>query len=74
MELEYFDTVMLQKYIDAGVPIFGICRGAQTMIAHFGGKLDQDYPQKYSSPNRGELVDTLKFTKKICEIISLAIS
>ena len=39
---EYFDTVHLPKYIEMGVPIFGICRGMQSLWVHFGGKLSQD--------------------------------
>jgi putative glutamine amidotransferase len=38
---EYFDLVMLPKYIKAGIPIFGICRGIQTICVHFGAKLIQ---------------------------------
>jgi len=38
---EYFDIFYLPQYIEAGVPIFGICRGHQTLAVHFGGKLIQ---------------------------------
>lgn len=39
--LEYFDKEMLPKYIDAGIPIIACCRGLQTVVTHFGGKLTQ---------------------------------
>ena len=38
---DYFDKVYLPQYIAAGVPVFAICRGAQAIAAHFGGKLIQ---------------------------------
>jgi putative glutamine amidotransferase len=39
---EYFDTFILPRYINNGTPIFGICRGCQTLAVHFGGRLIQD--------------------------------
>jgi putative glutamine amidotransferase len=39
---EYFDVHRLPLYIKAGVPVFGICRGLQTLAVHFGGRLCQD--------------------------------
>lgn len=39
---ERFDRVLLPKYIENRTPIFGICRGHQTLAVHFGGKLIQD--------------------------------
>lgn len=38
---EHFDKVYLQQYIDAGIPIFAICRGMQSVGVHFGAKLVQ---------------------------------
>jgi putative glutamine amidotransferase len=40
--LENFDHRYLRAYVDNGTPIFGICRGHQTLAVHFGGKLIQD--------------------------------
>lgn len=54
---EWFDTNMLGKYIDANIPIFGICRGFQTLSVYFGCTLSQHISQAYSE-NRYELVDT----------------
>ena len=39
---ERFDEVLLPQYIANRTPIFGICRGHQTLAVHFGGKLVQD--------------------------------
>lgn len=39
--LEYFDAVMLPQYIESGIPIFAICRGAQKLWTLAGGSLDQ---------------------------------
>jgi len=39
---EYFDTIVLPKYIDHGTPVFGICRGIQTLAVLFGAKLIQN--------------------------------
>lgn len=59
--LEYFDEYVLPGYIDANVPILGICRGFQTLNVHYGGTLSQHIKQAYSSP-RSEKVDDLTIT------------
>jgi len=58
--LEYFDTEILPQYIQNETPIFGICRGLQTLNVHFGGKLVQqiNFFHGYSEP-RTELVNEL---------------
>jgi putative glutamine amidotransferase len=38
---EYFDTIVLPKYIENGTPVFGICRGIQTIAVLFGARLVQ---------------------------------
>jgi putative glutamine amidotransferase len=50
--LEHFDTTYLQDYIECGVPVFGICRGFQSLNVHFGGILLQEIGEhKKSSYN-----------------------
>jgi putative glutamine amidotransferase len=61
MQMEWFDTVMLPKYIAKGTPVFGICRGFQSLNVLFGGSLYQDYPFTYSAKSRDELVETLLY-------------
>jgi putative glutamine amidotransferase len=39
---EWFDFDYLPKYIEIGTPIFGICRGMQSLFVHFGGSIHQD--------------------------------
>lgn len=54
---EYFDRVLLPQYINAKTCIIGICRGAQSLVVHFGGKLYQHYGQDYSPEHeRGKAV------------------
>lgn len=47
--LEFFDEVVLPEYIKAQVPIFGICRGLQTLNVLLGGTLNPDSPEPTSS-------------------------
>jgi len=47
----YRDTVemaVLQRAIDLGLPIFGICRGLQVINVFFGGSLYPDIPERFS--------------------------
>ena len=39
--LEYFDTEILPSIIEQGIPVFGICRGFQSINVLFGGTLHQ---------------------------------
>ena len=58
---EYFDVHVLPQYIEQRVPIFGICRGMQTLCVHYGAKLIQDMwheTNESADPYKG--VHTLK--------------
>lgn len=57
--LEYFDRNFLGEWIESGVPIFGICRGMQTLVCFFGGTLIQHIDQVTSGEERDKLVDEL---------------
>jgi putative glutamine amidotransferase len=58
---EYFDEVMLPKYIDNNTPIVGICRGFQSLGVLFGCTLTQDFPFVYSAKDRSDRVEGLQF-------------
>jgi putative glutamine amidotransferase len=58
---EYFDTVVMPKYIDAGIPLFGICRGVQTIAVHFGAQLVQNIIEhKTNTTDRSDGVHSLE--------------
>ena len=37
-----YEMELIQAFVDAGKPVFGICRGLQMLNVHFGGTLLQD--------------------------------
>ena len=39
-----YEMELIQAFVDAGKPVFGICRGLQVLNVHFGGTLLQDIP------------------------------
>lgn len=44
-ERDAAEFALLKAYLDAGKPVFGICRGAQLINVFFGGSLYQDLPE-----------------------------
>lgn len=64
----------LDQYIEAGIPVLGICLGFQQLVVKFGGKLHQHlYGHDTSDPEeRSELVNTLivapKYQKLAAEL------
>ena len=60
---EWFDQFMLPEYIKVGIPIFGICRGMQTLNVVFGGSLHQHIHQEYSTKSRAEEVHSVKLNR-----------
>lgn len=61
---QYFYDNNLDQYIEAGIPIFGICLGFQQLCAKFGGSLNQHANYPYSNKFRGELVEEMRFNPK----------
>lgn len=41
------EWALLEAFLKAGKPIFGICRGLQVINVYFGGTLHQDIPSKF---------------------------
>jgi gamma-glutamyl-gamma-aminobutyrate hydrolase PuuD len=75
---EYFDTAILPQYIENNVPIFGICRGHQTIGVHFNATLQQHmYHETNKVDKRGENVHNIlyrnqgayNYTKEGCNSI-----
>jgi len=59
---EYFDMNVLPEYIQQGTPIFGICRGLQTIAVHFGASLIQNmYHETNPADERAKLVHTVLY-------------
>lgn len=45
-ERDRWEMELVDKFLAAGKPIFGLCRGFQLLNAYFGGTLVQDLPNK----------------------------
>lgn len=58
---EYFDRYILPQYINFKTPIFGICRGLQTLNVFFGGTLTQHMYHETSERNRFDRVHNIEF-------------
>lgn len=52
---EYFYRVMLPKYVESGIPIYGCCLGAQMLNVFFGGTLTQHLHNHPESAARGAI-------------------
>ena len=57
---EWFDTQVLPQYIKLGIPVFGICRGIQTIAVLFGAQLVQHMYHHTNEKNRGDTVHSLE--------------
>lgn len=58
--LEYADSLYLTWAIQAGKPVFGICRGLQAINVFFGGTLEQDNQRHHPrSPDHETLAHPL---------------
>lgn len=64
---EWFDRVMLPKYMAKRTPVFGICRGHQSFAVKNGGTLVQNMWHASNGEDRSELVHTLGIDKTILE-------
>lgn len=57
---EYFDTVILPQYIEAGISVLGICRGCQSIAVLFGARLVQHMFHETNDKERFESVHELE--------------
>jgi len=57
---QYFYDKRLSLYIDAGIPIFGICLGFQMLAVYFGSALEQHLWRHPQSPARSEVGHTVE--------------
>lgn len=62
---ERFDAVLLPQYIEQGTPIFGICRGHQTLAVHFGGTLHQHMWHETNGENRTSKVHEIQIDNDV---------
>jgi len=62
IQLEDWDKYMLPEYIKSEIPLFGICRGFQTLNVHFGGSLEQHIHQEYSESRDKKVHDVIPTT------------
>lgn len=75
---EYFDTVVLPKYIANGTPVFGICRGIQTIAVLFGATLIQDMDHETNqSIDRAAPIHTIEivdeeFAREFTKVMELS--
>lgn len=60
--LEYYDSYLLPMAIGLKIPILGICRGFQSIITYFGGKLIQHLPLHPRSEDWVELAHKVSRT------------
>lgn len=67
---ERFDRILLPKYIENGTPIFGICRGHQSLAVHFGGTLIQDMYHEQNDNYRGALVHSIVINNTVLKDIT----
>lgn len=61
-----YEMALVQAFIDAGKPIFGICRGLQLLNVKFGGTLYQDIPTQ--CPDARSHVDRVHYDKHYHDI------
>lgn len=68
---DYFETNLLPKYAEEGVPIFGICRGIQAIGVMYGGRLHQDIygHETNEMDKRGEETHEVTLTESLRKLL-----
>jgi gamma-glutamyl-gamma-aminobutyrate hydrolase PuuD len=72
MYRERFDQVLLPKYIAQRTPIWGTCRGHQSLAVYFGAKIKQDMHHEQNTSSRKDLVHKIHCTDNVFEIPELS--
>lgn len=60
---EWFLKERVPQYVDAGIPLFGICLGHQQLAVHFGSTLTQNLHYHEQSPSRWTKAHDLVITE-----------
>lgn len=68
---QYFFEKNLPQYIDAGVPVFGICLGMQQLNVFFGGSLIQDGNFGYSNTRSTLDEDVVLIDRRVIKVNTL---
>ncbi|MBU4519812.1 MAG: gamma-glutamyl-gamma-aminobutyrate hydrolase family protein [Gammaproteobacteria bacterium] len=61
-----YELNLLRGFVDAGKPVFGVCRGAQLINVYFGGSLVQDIPSQ--RPGATHHQDTTRYERLIHDV------
>ena len=67
---QYFYDVNLNQYLEANIPIFGICLGFQQLCVKFGATLVQNYGFNYSTKSRFDKVDELEAFSELFNLVN----
>ena len=59
LERDAEEWALLDAFVKAGKPVFGICRGLQVINTFFGGTLYQDLPSRLGVQHSGGVVHSL---------------
>lgn len=69
LERDDFDIKLIRMAVSKGLPVLGICRGAQVMNVAFGGTLYQDIPSQIP---QSELTHRVSAANKVAHSITIS--
>lgn len=65
---DLYDLAVVEAFVQAGKPIFGVCRGMQLINVAFGGTLYQDIEEQHSHPETLRHRDAATYDRNYHEI------